>query len=120
MKLTVNGQQYDLRFNTYDQLYRGKIKPLKGEEVPTTVAYLAWFDGKNVNTAMATAHCSPKDVYNEGKGRKVALSRLLDHIWPSYDGIQIATKPELRALDAENKTKREAFWKEYLTAPVAA
>lgn len=121
MKLTVNGKQYDLRFNSYDQMYKGRIKPLKGKEVPTTQVFIAWADGAEVHTAMATSFCSPKDEFDEQKGRKVALGRALNHMWPTYTDEQIKLKPELKKADAENKLKREAFWKEFLTyrEPVA-
>lgn len=120
MKLIVNGQQFDVRFNTYDQIYKGRIKPLKNEEVPTTQVYIAWHDGTELHTAMATSFCSPKDEFDEQKGRKVSLSRALNHMWPAYTADQIKAKPELKAVDEANKSKREAFWKEYLTAPVVA
>jgi|GEM_PF-5733729 hypothetical protein len=115
MKLTVDGKTYDLRFNSYDQVYRGRIKPLKDKEVPTTQVYIAWVEGSEVRTAMATSFCSPKDEFDEKKGRKVALGRALGHIWPAYTDEQIRLKPELKSADQINKAKRELFWKEFLT-----
>jgi hypothetical protein len=115
MKLIVENVVYDVRFNSYDQVYGGRIKPLKNEIVPTTQIYLAWDNGAGVVSCMATAFCSPKDEYDEKKGRKVALERALNHMWPPYTVEEIKAKPELKSLDDKNKAKRGAFWKEYIT-----
>jgi len=118
MKMTVNDTVYDLRFNSYNQLYEGKIKPLKGKEIPTTTVYIAWFDKEKdeVRSVMATSFCSPKDPYDETKGRKVAFGRALNHMFPPYTEEQIAIDSRLRSIDSANKASRDAFWKAYLVS----
>lgn len=92
--------QYDPECNTIE-LPSGKKKNVSAI---TTAILEAKVGNEFAEVHREESHCSPPDVFNKSRGRKIALARLLNVVFPSSLSF---------SENDNNKEVRSLFWDEY-------
>jgi len=94
MIFETEGVPYKVKFGYGATPYVGKKKKYKGltQRIVTVIMEAAGV----ITTGIA--YCSPDDTFNKVRGRKVALTKLLEY--KRFDWM-------------DNKETRKLFWKEY-------
>ena len=112
MLVTAGGARYNVIFH-HDYEYRipklGKTVLAQRCGVKTTCIIKQYFAGQEdpVTVAEEFAECHPEDQFNKEKGRKLALTRALDVIFPSLSWDMDES--------VDNRECRQAFWDVYLS-----